>query len=331
MAMIVRGATALLAVSCATQVAPQAAAPGRPAVEVEKVREVLQVTPLELVFSGVRGEARAEENVGMRNMGTAPAELAGVEIVGPDAALFGLGAGPRMPLTLAPGAQASVTVVFSPAADAMPGVRRALLRVRVGPRAQEAPPVDLSGLVTAGRRPDQEPTLAQVVDALGFRLDAGDAGPPGTPPLPRGGGVRSPRFRPARPGAVSVYPVARYSSDAAVAYGYYSGGVPLHRQSLATVAAGHGQTLNPELEPDGRTTFDPGSEPFGLFQSIAWRIQFTDDDLNSGPVRQAARIYPLTSRTGSRIANAYLVAFDEDGDGDYQDCVFVIWNVSAAP
>jgi hypothetical protein len=25
------------------------------------------------------------------------------------------------------------------------------------------------------------------------------------------------------------------------------------------------------------------------------------------------------------------VAFDEDGDGDYQDCVFVIWNVRPAP
>jgi hypothetical protein len=297
---------------------------------VEKVREELQVTPLELVFSGVRGETRAEEYVSLRNTGGAPLQVVQIDVVGRDPALFQLSFASRLPLTLAPGGQAALTIGFAPPADARPGVGRALLRVLVGPRADAGPPVDLAGLVTSGRKGDHEPPLVEVLDALGFRIDTGTRGLR----LETGAGfqgeeVRAPRFRKARPAAVSLYPVARYATDDRVPYGVHTGVVPVHADVLGAVAAANGQTLNPDLEAEGRTTFDPADRPFEVFEMLGHRTEYTDDVLNGG--RHAARVYPLAGRAGGRIANAYVIAFDEDGDGDYQDCVFVIWNVVPAP
>jgi hypothetical protein len=333
--MTARSAVALLLAgsSCATP--PRTVPPPAPAaltgLSVEKVREELQVTPLELVFSGVRGETQGEEYVSLRNTGAAPLQVVRLELVGRDATLFKLSFGSRLPLTLVPGAQVAVTIGFVPPADAQPGVGRALLRVLVGPRADAGPPVDLAGLVTAGRTGDREPPLGQVLDALGFRIDTGADGLRlDTTAAFLGNEVRATRFRKARPSAVSLYPVARYASDDRVPYGIHTTAASaVQTDLLGAVAAANGQTLNPDLEPEGRTTFDPADRPFGVFETAGHRNQYLDDALNGG--RHLARVYPLAGRAGGHIPNAYAIGFDEDGDGDYQDCVFVIWNVVPAP
>jgi hypothetical protein len=319
--------TLLLAASCATRPPPPAVPPpATGAVEVERVRAALQVTPLELVMSGARGVVQEPETVGLRNTGGEVVELAALEIVGPDADSFRLENGARLPVLIAPGKQLALGIRFAPAASAVPGVRRALLRVVLGPRGDVGPPVDLAGLVTVGRSGEQEPPLAQALDALGFRVDTGAARLRlGVGQAPVGSEVLARRFRRARAGAVSLYPVARFSSNERIPYGVELGGA---RQPLGAIAAYHGQTLNPELEPDGRTTFDPGDQPFGIYETTGRFTHHTDDALNGG--RHAARVYPLVARTGGRLPDAYAVAFDEDGDGDYQDCVLVLWNVAIA-
>jgi hypothetical protein len=312
----------LLAASCAA--AP--VAPPAPVMDVRAEVNDLQVVPLELVFCSVRGEKPSEQTVALRNSGATPIELAQLQIVGGDAELFRLGFDPLLPLILNPGAEITAAIGFAPPAGGEPGVRRATLRVRTGPRSQAAPPVDIAGLVIRGHRADQEPPLAQVLETLGFPIDTGGARLRlGITASPIGAEVRAARFRRAQPGAVSLYPVARFSTNERVLYGIYPAGAPARKQPLAAVAPWQGQTLNPDLEPGGRTTFDPGEEPFGVFETIGKRTHHGGDALNSG--RHAARVYPLGNRSGGRVRDAYLVAFDEDGDGDYQDCVFVIGNV----
>jgi hypothetical protein len=320
----------LAAAGCATTPPPgppAPPAPGSTAVQVERVRAALQVTPLELVMSGARGVVQEPETVGLRNTGDVPLQLDTVEIVGPDADSFRLEQGARLPLLLAPGKQLALGIRFAPPATAGPGVRRAVLRVVLGPRGDAGPPVDLAGLVTAGRTGEREPPLAQILDALGFRVDTGSPGPRlGVGSAAVGAEVLAPRFRRARPGAVSLYPVARFASNERIPYGIE---VETARQPLGAIAANQGQTLNPELEPDGRTTFDPGDRPFGVYETTGRLTRYTADPLNGG--RHSARVFPLVARTGGRLPDAYAVAFDEDGDGDYQDCVFVLWNVALAP
>jgi hypothetical protein len=52
--------------------------------------------------------------------------------------------------------------------------------------------------------------------------------------------------------------------------------------------------------------------------------------LNSGPHKHVAKVFPLLSRGRTPVQDAFVVAFDEDGDGDYQDHVFMLWNVKPA-
>jgi hypothetical protein len=296
---------------------------------VQKVREDLQVTPLEAVFSAVRGEGPVEETVAIRNTGTEPEVLAAVMVAGDDP-VFRLGAIPQLPMTLVPGAQVMVAVTFAPAADATAGVHRAMLKILLGPTREEGPPVDLSGLVLVGKRGEKEPPLQQVLEALGFPVQVGTAELRiGLGAEPLGDELRAPRFRRAGPSPVSLYPVARFSSGERLPYGFYKGEAAPETHPLGAVAAQQDQTLNPELEPDALTTFDPGEGAFGLFLNLGKRYGYTEDRLNTGAIRHAARVYPLKGRTGGRIPDAYAIAFETSGDGDYQDLVFVLWNVKA--
>ena len=295
----------------------------------EKLRQNVEIAPLELVLSGVRGEAPVEESVAIRNNGDAAVDLRGVQITGAQAATFKVGGGPRFPLTLVPRAQVVLTVTFSAPADSEPGVHRAMLRVLAGLDGRdETPPVDLAALVLAGRKPADEPPLERVAEALGFALEAAGAGS-------GAGAGRVVRFQRARRSPVSVYPVARFSGGGgAVPYGFYtvSGNAP-EPQPLAVIAGTQQQTLNPDLEPDGKTTFDPGERGFGLYLRPGGQRAaplYSDDALNpagGAAGRRAARIHALSSRAGGRIADAYLVAFETGNDTDEQDFVFVVWNV----
>jgi hypothetical protein len=298
---------------------------------VQKVREDLQVTPLEAVFSAVRGEEEMEENVAIKNTGSEPLQVSAVEVVGQDAASFRLVSKPDLPITLIPNAQVSVSVAFAPPREIDPGVCRAMLKILLGPTREEGPPVDLSGLALSGKKGDKEPPLRQVLEALGFAVDVGGAELRlGTASEPLGEEAPVPRFQRARRGPISLYPVARFSSGERLPYGYYSGDGGPEPHPLGAVAADQDQKLNPDIEPDAMTTFDPGDGSFGLFLNMGKRYTYTEERMNTGAVRHAARVYPLKSRMGAAIPEAYAIAFEYTGDGDYQDLVFVIWNVKPA-
>jgi hypothetical protein len=334
---VVRRTIAALAVSALAGCPAMRPSHPRPAAapdagpRVQKVRDDLQVTPLEVVFSGVRGEGESEEPVGIKNTGTVPIQIAALEVVGDAAAPFKITSMPALPLTLVPAAQISVSVAFAPARDEAMGVRRAMLKVFLGPNREEGPPVDLSGLVLAGKHGDKEPPLQQILEALGFSVDVGRADLRlGLGPEPLGDEVKVARFRRVGVSPVSLYPVARFAANDRMPYGYYAGEGAPQPHPLGAVAADQDQTLNPELEPDAQTTFDPGTESFGIFVNLGRRYGYSEDRMNTGTVRHAARIYPLKSRTGARIPDAYAIAFESTGDGDYQDLVFVLWNAKAA-
>jgi hypothetical protein len=93
----------------------------------------------------------------------------------------------------------------------------------------------------------------------------------------------------------------------------------------------------------GSITFDPGSGSFGLFNTLpsvknadnSERTAFTEDGLNTWDAdasnRRKARFYPLKNRDGTTTPNAYVVGFEDlDVDPDFQDGVFLIFNVKPA-
>jgi hypothetical protein len=347
-------AGALAAAGCAPAIAQGPPAPSTVAtatadtgMRVEKVREELQLAPWDLAFSAVRGTGEVTETVTARNLTDDPVTVRALPVLGDQAAPFQLRNPPKLPAIVPPRGQLSVEVTFAPAADAALGVHRALLRFQTGPTRDDGPGTDLSALATLGRAGEREPSLADVVEALGYAVDVRGGGArsdapgvvpaaatkagPGSP-RPLGDEVTAPLFVRATPTLVAINPVARFSEDGPRPFGPYTvqadSATP---QTLATLAAGQHQTLNPELEPGGNASFDPGDAVFGLWVRAGKRMLYSDDRRNAGADRHAARVFPLRARGGAPVANAYLVAFRDGGDEAFQDYVFVLWNVKPVP
>jgi hypothetical protein len=338
---------ALAAAACAGTRPPAPAAPAAPpgasGQVVEKVREELQIAPWDLALSASPGSVGAPETVSARNMADAPVEVRAILVLGDDAALFRLDDLPELPARVPPRGRVSVSVALAPPASTAFGVHRAVLRFQTGPTTEDGAAADLAALVTHSRAEEGEPGLQEVVEALGFAIDTrmpvlgpqpapAAASSGAAPDRPRGDEIEAPLFQRASATPVALNPVARFSADGRVTYGYYvveKGRVV--KREVGALAAGQNQTLNPDMEAGGQTSFDPGEAPFGLWLRAGRRVLHSEDGRNGPASLRAARVFPLRARGGAPIANAYLVAFDEGMRGDYQDGVFVLWNVKPVP
>ena len=322
----------LLLGGCATKPLPRVepkAEPALPAPRVEKMREPLEVTPLELHFSGLRGVTKASESIAVKNTGSEAVQVSDIRVVGADVASFKIVNVPLLPVVLAPASSFSFAVGFEPGANAEPGVHHGRVRI-VRSEDDDGPPCDLTGLVSKGKDPSDEPTLHQILEALGYDVDVG-ATTLILPAVVAGDEVKAPLFQRAKPGSVGAYLIARYTKDEATSFGHYAveGGKPVTK-GLGSAAKGHNQTLNPELEGESQTSFDPGDAAFGLFLMVGKHTLYSEDALNVGARKHVAKVFPLRSRGRTPVQDAYVVAFDEDGNGDYQDHVFMLWNVKPA-
>jgi hypothetical protein len=275
--------------------------------------------------------------VSARNLIDRTVEVRAIAVAGEDAGLFRLRELPELPAHVLPKKQVSVSVAFAAPADTAPGVHRAVLRFQTGATIDDGATVDLAALVTAGKGGENEPPLQRIVEALGFSVRVGGEGLRlGTAPEPIGDETAVPLFQRAKPGPVAFNPVARYSPEGAAAFGHYvavpakaAHGVAL--EPLGVLGADQHQTLNPELEADGQASFDPGEATFGVWVKPAkGSARHSEDRRNSGAAKHAMRVYPLRTRGGDTVPDAFLLAVD-DGDGDFQDYVFVLWNVKPAP
>lgn len=193
----------------------------------------------------------------------------------------------------------------------------------------------LYGLSAKGEQGSNEPTLHQIVQTLGYKINVGGTGLIlSTSAAPIGDEVLVPLFQKAGSGTVKIKPVARYSPDDLLPFGYYtlSDSKPVHHQ-MAVVNVGYEQNLNPAIVSGGKSSFDPGNAVFGFYvnkTSYARYNNYTQDKLNMGATKHAARIYPLKNRNGQSLANSYLIAFEPAANGDYQDYVFIVENVKPA-
>ncbi|GGO34154.1 hypothetical protein [Deinococcus humi] len=290
----------------------------------------LSAQPGTLVFSGTRAGtgagASTVQTVTLQNSTDAPVLLTGVTFSAGTA--FGLVSPPTFPLTLDAGASLNLSVKLLPGNPT--GVLRATLRA-VGEGAVGE--VELAGLRAAGLEGDNEPPLAQIVDALDYKTNVGGTGLIlGTGAGPIGDEVMAPLFERASSAPVTLRPVARYSPDGLSAYGtFVLAGDAARLQVLGTMALGSHQALNPPLVAGSQTTFDPGSQPFGIYLAANGKYPtqdtYTLDRLNTGSTRHAVRTYPLKDRAGKVVPNSYLLAFEPSANGDYQDAVFVLENV----
>jgi hypothetical protein len=294
----------------------------------------IDVGSSELIFSAFLGKTSLERPLVVRNVGSGPLEITSFTFSGPQKVAFSQVAAPATPLQIAAGAETTLRFVFSPGAQAPLGVEQGSLQIASNDPDEAKVDIALWALATKAAQGENEPPLKQIVDTLGFAIDVGGTMLSlGTGANPIGDEVRAPLFKRVAPGLVTLKPVARYSPDEPVPFGYYTpgGGTPtLHE--VAVLVMGQEQTLYPGIQPGGKSDFDPGDMPFGLYSNANKHVAYTEDALNTtAVVKHSARTYPMKDRAGKAVPNTYMVGFEEAANGDYNDTVYVIGNVTPVP
>jgi hypothetical protein len=301
---------------------PGGSAAGGGAAGTAPIQEGITVSPRELVFGAVQQTSAPAQTVTLTSTGTMPTQLASVTL-DPMAAgtpAFELLATPAAATELAAGEQLELQVRFRPTSVAL---FESSLSITFG--ESEKIGVGLFGLGTRGLEGDNEPFLKIVLDTLGYDIDVGGAGLLSTTTPLVGSEVAAQRFKAAGAGEIELVPVARYSPEEPIPYGYYTAA---GETELGVISNDEYQALNPKTDAGSESSFTAPAGEFGVFTSSMTHKTYTEDSKNAGnQVQHAVRTYPLRDRHGVAIANAFLVCFEEAANGDYQDYVFTLSNV----
>jgi hypothetical protein len=115
----------------------------------------------------------------------------------------------------------------------------------------------------------------------------------------------------------------------------------------------YSEIVLPPLKMGSATTFDPGTTAFGIWAFTDQRsvggvssagtfapnvpngdYVYSEDSLNIPPDAahtHRLRVYPLKNRAGVLVPHSYLLGWEEAGNADYNDYIFILKNVSPAP
>jgi len=189
-----------------------------------------------------------------------------------------------------------------------------------------------------------EPTFGQIMGAfpeytvnLGDALE-NDANPnPATLPGVEAGTdeVAAQTFVRADASAPVVYrPIARFSPPGQVPYGWYTPGNTGAKTEVGAMAEqsdphtnNKSRMIHPPLASGG-TEFDPGANPFSIYMEPDGVAAIYSQDAQNSDGQHRVKVFELSDGSGTTIPNTYLVAGEEASNGDYQDYVMVISNVT---
>jgi hypothetical protein len=298
----------------------------------------------------------------LHNAGSAPLLVTTLTIGGADQGAFRIG-GATTPFSLAAGAGIPISVEVMTTGAALPPapaqnsggtLLTATLSAIAGARSAQTTLYGL--LLTAATH---EVTLGQILSVLGFKLNVGMAqnnANPNTgsvqqlPKIETGTDeIAAPLFRKSGSGSVSLRAVARFSPKGPMPFGWYPAGSPATRNLVASMASiQDAQTSDKArmvLPPiTGSTEFDPGGGSFGIWvytdqlsqkydsggASTNGDYAYSEDAANSPAGVHRTKVYALRDAAGTPIPGSFLLAVEEAANGDYQDYVFVLSNVSPA-
>lgn len=257
------------------------------------------------------------------------------------------------PSSLAPGQSANLDITF---AAQSPGLHSAFLQLQSNDPANPVEDVALRGLGTTGTGGGNEPSLAAILREYEIPTIVGD-GPndanaftstyyPATPDA-SSQEVAMQRLVKAGAGPVAIQLLATFdvSNQPSLRFGTYVPGDPTDKTELFTINQSDSQSVDPTAQ--GSTTFDPGSNEFGLYTNFPTftdngqqRVSYSEDALNTwdANVPRKIRFFPLKNADGTVVPNAYVFAAEDNNipfgniqPYDSNDLVGIIRNVTAAP
>lgn len=296
----------------------------------------IQLSEPELIFSGVKATTIPTQPITITNNGASTLTVNEIFLTGGTTSAFGIENAPSLPVQIAPAGTRTFNVRFKPSSGQV-GYFHTTLRITSNDPINPTRNVGLHGLSANDLEGGNEPYLHNVVRTLGYPINVGgNQLIIGTGDPLVGSEVSAQLFIKAGGGPVSIKPVARYSPDLQIPFGYYepNNGTPITHQVAVIdfrVAANppNHQRLNPVIVAGGANSFQPTTERFGIYVfGLEDRYTYQEDALNvGGPTTHAVRVYPLKDRNDNPLPNQYLVAFEDASNGDYQDYVFLVKNV----
>ena len=292
----------------------------------------LTVHPNELIFEttvNADGNQTDEQIVEIKNSGNAVVNISKIYINGEFASEFKNTALPAV-VSLNPGEILNYKVTFAPVlSDTSLGYQEANLVILSDDKVNPMYNIGLYGLKKEGFGGESEPNIQNIVEVLGIGITTGWIDQLTMPYNANhlGEEVDGQRWIKAGPGEVKITPVARYSNQHELPFGWYTNTDGIDNKIVATLSSdeNNSQTLHPEIG-SGTTSFDPTGNVFGLFVEALDVFIHTEDVLNAGDNNHLVRVYPYKDRKGRLVENKYLLAYD-DSNGDYNDFLFVIENV----
>lgn len=194
--------------------------------------------------------------------------------------------------------------------------------------------VPLEGVALEAFEGKNEPPLAEIVDALGMTIDVGGTGlHMSTEVDVIGDSLTVSHFRGIPGKMIRVTPVARFSPPGDLPFGIISeDGVIGKWLDLAdsNEFADNHQCLFPEMR-SGKGCVEKAA-PDGIFSFYSEGHKFVSSTDPAFPskaqIKHKARVYEVKKFQGELLKDAFLVGFEEAKNGDYQDCVFLVENVS---
>jgi hypothetical protein len=233
-----------------------------------------------------------------------------------------------------PSKRGKLIVAFAPALDFI-GIARAKLQVKNSLNKLIAE-INLTGLSTKGLEGENEAPLSTIIDALGYSANIGwtSLANHSRPEL-QGEELSTSLFHKAGKGKVEIIPVARYSPDFELPFGYYidtAEAPDKHQVGILSKAGAYPehQCLFPAIA-SGTNSFDPGIHAFGFYATGSGHTAYSEDVWNMlyhpDHAIRATRIYPLKDKMGNLVKNNYLLCFEEAKNGDYNDYVFIVKNI----
>jgi hypothetical protein len=312
----------------------------------------------------------ASATIALHNAATTAVQVNGLVLGGADAAQFKLSKLPTFPTMLAPGADLAISVELSttgaslPKAPANKDTGCVLLTANLtATLASDSAVAAVYGLLLT--QANYEPTLGQILTTLGYKLNVGKAQDNWNPNQsmtaaslpalePGTDEVAASRFIKAGSGNVGLSLVARFSPIGPLPYGYYTTMTGCEKDACPKVGtmakiedaqtSSKARMVNPPPGTGSMSTFDPGSTPFGLWvysdqktqmfdsgNAVNGDYNYSQDALNAPVNVHRFKSYPLKDTAGVTVPHTYLVAIEEAGNGDYQDYVFLLSNVTAMP
>ena len=276
----------------------------------------------------------------LENTGGSDVTVNTLGLNGPNSNLFTVeadGQAVSTPLVLNPAGTQSLDITFSP--NGSVGPFSASLDLTSDDQVQPNRSIGLFALAANGIEGGNEPPMVDIMTTLGYDINVGWTSlGSNTNTIPIGDEVLEPLFEKASSGDVTLKPVARYSPDFSLPFGYYvpNGTTPTLNEVGVLAAAGaraEHQILFPAIA-SGDMTFDPGQDQFGFYTTSPSHTAYSEDALNAAlhpnKVEHAVRVYELNDRDGNLVPNTYLLGFEEASNGDYNDYVFVVSNVTPA-